>query len=73
MMDSVFDNLDHIDVRDADIIVFETNIERDMEHTLKQTSIVIIANKDLPPINTTTNADDTLADDNWADNSTPGF
>ena len=66
-MDFVFDKLDHIDASDADVIVFETNIDRDTKHALKQKSAVI-AHRDLPSVNTATNEDDTRADI-----SPPGF
>ena len=67
-MDSVFDKVHHIDVSDADVVVFKSNIERDMKHAFVPKTAVIV-HRDTG----STSEDDTWSDDAWTDNSSIPF
>ena len=70
-MDSVFDEVDHIDVSDANVIVFKSNIDRDMKHASREKHAVI-PHRELSSVSTATCDDDD--DCAWADNiSIPFF
>ena len=70
-MNSVFDEVDHIDVSDANVIVFKSIIDRDMKHASREKSAVI-PHRDLSCVSTATNDDND--DCAWADSiSIPFF
>ena len=56
-MDSVFDEVDHIDVSDANVIVFKSNIDRDMKHASREKHAVI-PHRELSSVSTATCDDD---------------